>query len=108
MAWRFTVPMDVSPCLPAQPVRLLPACHLLPCCCSVNPGSMYVCLLCACCCSGVEPLLCDADVLEEFIKDSSNKRTDEYGGSEANRCRFVLEVVEAVTNEIGADRVGIR
>ncbi len=69
---------------------------------------MYVCLLCACCCSGVEPLLCDADVLEEFIKDSSNKRTDEYGGSEANRCRFVLEVVEAVTNEIGADRVGIR
>eukprot|EP00891_Asterochloris_glomerata_P004653 jgi/Astpho2/4653/Aster-00219 len=57
---------------------------------------------------GVEIHSANGYVLEEFIKDSSNKRTDEYGGSEANRCRVVLEVVEAVTNEIGADRVGIR
>ena len=98
--------MDVSLCLLKQPFMLLPACHLLPCRCHVNPGSVSVCLLGACCCS--QPLFCDADVLEEFIKDSSNKRTDEYGGSEANRCRFVLEVVEAVTKEVGADRVGIR
>ncbi|CAL5187369.1 unnamed protein product [Lathyrus oleraceus] len=47
-------------------------------------------------------------LLEQFMKDKVNDRTDEYGGSLENRCRFVLEVVEAVVNEIGAERVGIR
>ncbi|KAK7366573.1 hypothetical protein VNO80_08566 [Phaseolus coccineus] len=47
-------------------------------------------------------------LLEQFMKDKVNDRTDEYGGSLENRCRFPLEVVEAVVNEIGADRVGIR
>ncbi|KAE9612826.1 hypothetical protein Lal_00027430 [Lupinus albus] len=47
-------------------------------------------------------------LLEQFMKDSINDRTDEYGGSLENRCRFTLEVVEAVVNEIGAERVGIR
>ncbi|CAJ1926111.1 unnamed protein product [Sphenostylis stenocarpa] len=47
-------------------------------------------------------------LLEQFMKDGVNDRTDEYGGSLENRCRFPLEVVEAVVNEIGADRVGIR
>jgi 12-oxophytodienoic acid reductase len=42
------------------------------------------------------------------MKDKVNDRTDEYGGSLENRCRFALEVVEAVVNEIGAERVGIR
>lgn len=42
------------------------------------------------------------------MKDQVNDRTDKYGGSLENRCRFALEVVEAVVNEIGADRVGIR
>lgn len=42
------------------------------------------------------------------MKDSVNDRTDEYGGSLENRCRFALEIVEAVVKEIGADRVGIR
>jgi 12-oxophytodienoic acid reductase len=37
-----------------------------------------------------------------------NDRTDQYGGSLENRCRFALEIVEAVVNEIGADKVGIR
>lgn len=37
-----------------------------------------------------------------------NDRTDRYGGSLENRCRFALEIVEAVVDEIGADRVGIR
>lgn len=37
-----------------------------------------------------------------------NDRTDQYGGCLENRCRFALEVVEAVVNEIGGDRVGIR
>jgi 12-oxophytodienoic acid reductase len=47
-------------------------------------------------------------LLEQFMKDKVNDRTDEYGGSLENRCRFALEVVEAVANEIGADKVGIR
>ncbi len=38
----------------------------------------------------------------------SNKRTDAYGGSIENRCRFGLEVAKAVVEEIGADRVGFR
>jgi 2,4-dienoyl-CoA reductase-like NADH-dependent reductase (Old Yellow Enzyme family) len=37
-----------------------------------------------------------------------NKRTDNYGGSVENRCRFALEVIRAVTSAIGPDRVGIR
>ena len=42
------------------------------------------------------------------MKDSVNDRTDEYGGNLENRCRFPLEVVQAVVDEVGADRVGIR
>lgn len=37
-----------------------------------------------------------------------NDRTDKYGGSLANRCRFALEIVKAVANEIGFNRVGMR
>ncbi|KAH7663838.1 12-oxophytodienoate reductase protein [Dioscorea alata] len=47
-------------------------------------------------------------LLEQFMKDNVNDRTDEYGGSLENRCRFAIEVIEAIVNEIGADRVGIR
>uniref|UniRef100_A0A5B7A6J2 Putative 12-oxophytodienoate reductase 11 n=1 Tax=Davidia involucrata TaxID=16924 RepID=A0A5B7A6J2_DAVIN len=47
-------------------------------------------------------------LIEQFMKDQINDRTDEYGGSLENRCRFALEIVEAISNEIGADRVGIR
>lgn len=47
-------------------------------------------------------------LLEQFMKDSVNDRTDEYGGSIQNRCRFPLEVVSAIADEIGGDRVGIR
>jgi len=47
-------------------------------------------------------------LLEQFMKDKVNERTDEYGGTLENRCRFVLEIVEAVVNEIGAERVGIK
>ncbi|XP_057450232.1 putative 12-oxophytodienoate reductase 11 [Lotus japonicus] len=47
-------------------------------------------------------------LLDQFLKDQVNDRTDEYGGSLENRCRFPLEVVEAVANEVGAERVGIR
>ncbi|XP_043696339.1 putative 12-oxophytodienoate reductase 11 [Telopea speciosissima] len=47
-------------------------------------------------------------LLEQFMKDEVNDRTDKYGGSLENRCRFPLEVVEAISDEIGADKVGIR
>ncbi|CAN4094711.1 unnamed protein product [Withania somnifera] len=47
-------------------------------------------------------------LIDQFMKDQVNDRSDQYGGSLENRCRFALEVVEAVVNEIGADRVGIR
>lgn len=47
-------------------------------------------------------------LIDQFMKDTINDRTDCYGGSLENRCRFALEVVKAVTNEIGSDRVGVR
>ncbi|GLU06698.1 hypothetical protein SLE2022_237040 [Rubroshorea leprosula] len=47
-------------------------------------------------------------LIDQFIKDEVNDRTDQYGGSLENRCRFALEIVEAIVNEIGADKVGIR
>ncbi|CAH9120371.1 unnamed protein product [Cuscuta epithymum] len=47
-------------------------------------------------------------LIDQFLKDQANDRTDQYGGSLENRCRFALEIVEAVSNEIGADKVGIR
>ena len=47
-------------------------------------------------------------LLDQFMKDHVNDRTDKYGGSLENRCRFPLEVVEAIVDEIGADKIGIR
>ncbi|KAM7515325.1 hypothetical protein LguiA_004908 [Lonicera macranthoides] len=47
-------------------------------------------------------------LIDQFMKNQVNDRTDKYGGSLENRCRFALEIVEAVSNEIGPDRVGIR
>eukprot|EP00796_Vickermania_ingenoplastis_P012252 gene12252-biopygen8980 len=47
-------------------------------------------------------------LLDGFLKTSSNQRTDEYGGSIENRCRFLLEVVDGVIGAIGADRTALR
>lgn len=47
-------------------------------------------------------------LLEQFLHDNINNRTDEFGGSVENRCRFVLDVVKSVTDAIGPERVGIR
>ncbi|KGK39505.1 hypothetical protein JL09_g1368 [Pichia kudriavzevii] len=47
-------------------------------------------------------------LLDQFLQESSNQRTDEYGGSIENRARFMLEVVDAVVAAIGADKVAIR
>ncbi len=57
---------------------------------------------------GVEIHAANGYLLEQFIRDSSNKRTDAYGGSVANRLRLTLEVVDQAIAVFGADRVGIR
>lgn len=47
-------------------------------------------------------------LIDQFLKDKVNDRSDQYGGSLENRCRFAFEIVAAVANEIGTERVGIR
>lgn len=47
-------------------------------------------------------------LVHQFLADNTNLRTDGYGGSVANRVRFGVEVVRAVADAVGADRVGIR
>ncbi|GAV72787.1 Oxidored_FMN domain-containing protein [Cephalotus follicularis] len=47
-------------------------------------------------------------LIDQFLKDGINDRTDEYGGSIANRCKFLMQIVQAVVEAIGADRVGVR
>lgn len=57
---------------------------------------------------GVEIHAANGYLLDEFIRDGSNQRTDEYGGSIDNRLRLVLEVTSAVCGAVGADKVGVR
>ena len=57
---------------------------------------------------GVELHAANGYLGEQFLNANLNTRTDGYGGSADNRNRFVLEVVQAMVNAIGADRVGIR
>ena len=57
---------------------------------------------------GVEIHAANGYLLEQFIKDGANQRTDIYGGSIENRARLLLEVVEAIVSEIGAHRTGVR
>ena len=47
-------------------------------------------------------------LIDAFLRDGSNQRTDQYGGSIENRARFLVEVMTAVIGEIGAGKVGIR
>lgn len=57
---------------------------------------------------GVEVHSANGYLLEQFVRDSTNHRTDQYGGSLENRVRFPVEVVTAVADIWGADRVGVR
>lgn len=57
---------------------------------------------------GVELHAANGYLLEQFIRPTSNQRTDSYGGSIENRARFVLESAKAAIAAIGADKVGIR
>ena len=59
--------------------------------CALHPGFV-----------GVEIHNAHGYLLEEFLKDGPNQRTDEYGGSIENRARFPLEVVAAVVEAVGA------
>ncbi|MEE4351066.1 MAG: alkene reductase [Pacificimonas sp.] len=47
-------------------------------------------------------------LIDQFLKPNTNHRDDEYGGSEENRVRFLIEVMTAVAGEIGADRTALR
>lgn len=57
---------------------------------------------------GVEIHGANAYLLQQFLAPNANIRTDAYGGSIANRSRFVIEVATAIAEEIGADRTAIR
>lgn len=57
---------------------------------------------------GVEVHGANGYLPDQFLQDGANHRADIYGGSVENRARFMLEVVEAASAEIGADRVGVR
>jgi N-ethylmaleimide reductase len=57
---------------------------------------------------GVEIHAANGYLIDQFLRDGSNQRTDAYGGSVENRARFLLEVVEAVSEVWGANRVGVR
>ncbi|MGF1731161.1 alkene reductase [Photobacterium kasasachensis] len=57
---------------------------------------------------GIELHAANGYLVNQFIDSEANNRTDEYGGSIENRLRFLGEVVEAMTDAIGADRVGVR
>ncbi len=57
---------------------------------------------------GVEIHAANGYLLDQFLKDGTNKRHDQYGGTIENRVRLILEVTQAVTEVLGGDRVGIR
>lgn len=57
---------------------------------------------------GVEIHSANGYLLHQFLADGANRRTDRYGGSAENRARLAAEVIEAVADEIGAARVGVR
>jgi N-ethylmaleimide reductase len=57
---------------------------------------------------GVELHGANGYLIDQFLRDGSNRRTDRYGGTASNRARFLIEVVEAICGEWDAGRVGVR
>lgn len=57
---------------------------------------------------GVEIHGANGYLIDQFLRDGTNRRTDAYGGSLENRTRFLLEVTQAVTEVWGGNRVGVR
>ncbi len=57
---------------------------------------------------GVEVHAANGYLIQQFLSDQTNKRTDQYGGNIENRARFLFEILDAVTGVMPADKVGIR
>lgn len=57
---------------------------------------------------GVELHAANGYLIDQFLNDGSNQRTDQYGGPVENRMRFLLEVIEEVARHIPMERIGIR
>jgi N-ethylmaleimide reductase len=57
---------------------------------------------------GVEIHGANGYLIEQFLRDSSNHRHDEYGGSIPNRARFLFEILDGIADAIGAERTGLR
>ena len=57
---------------------------------------------------GVEIHGANGYLVDQFLQDVSNKRTDEYGGSIPNRARFALEVIDAIVAAVGPKKTSIR
>ena len=57
---------------------------------------------------GVEIHGANGYLIDQFLRDRTNKRTDRYGGGVENRARFLLEIVDAVATAVGPGRVGVR
>lgn len=57
---------------------------------------------------GVEIHAANGYLIDQFLRDGSNHRTDEYGGSIENRCRFLNEILDAVLSVMESSRVGVR
>ncbi len=57
---------------------------------------------------GVEVHAANGYLIDQFLRDGSNQRHDQYGGTVENRARFLFEVLDAVVAEWGAERVGVR
>jgi N-ethylmaleimide reductase len=57
---------------------------------------------------GVEVHAANGYLIDQFLRDGSNQRTDEYGGSLENRSRLLSEVLHAVCEAVGPERVGVR
>ena len=57
---------------------------------------------------GVQIHAANGYLIDEFLRDGTNHRTDDYGGSIENRVRLLREVVQAVAETVGADRTGVR
>lgn len=57
---------------------------------------------------GVEVHAANGYLIDQFLRDRTNKRSDQYGGSIENRARFLLEVIDAVAGAVGRERLGVR
>ena len=58
--------------------------------------------------NGVEVHAANGYLIDQFLQDRTNQRTDRYGGSIEKRSRFLMEVVDAVSAAVGAERTGVR